>query len=104
MTEAKIEPYEYTLTIEQLRREVRECWDREQAVIDALQQLPEMAPGWVLIFLSRAAKWPEDNGLGKLLQRKLGTEAVYPKTECEGGAGVWYRIRQGMLAPRPDTV
>jgi hypothetical protein len=104
VTETKVEPYENKLTIEELRREVRECWDREQAIVDALRDLPEMAPDWVLIFLSRAGQWPEDNSLGKLLQRKLGTSAVYPKSECESGAGIWYRIRQGMLMPRPESV
>ncbi len=98
----EIQPYENTLSIEELRREVRECWDREQAIAWALRDLPEMAPPWVLMFLDRAAKWPEDKHLGNLLQRKLGLAAIPPKSECECGAGVWYRIRQGMLAPRPD--
>lgn len=99
-----MQPYENTLTIEQLRREVRECWDREQAIINALRDLPDVAPPWVCIFLSRAGQWPEDKNLGSLLQRKLSTRVVPPKSECESGAGVWYRIRQGMLMPRPDKI
>lgn len=97
-------PYENTLSLEELRREVRECWDREQDIVNALRDVPEMAPPWILLFFSRAAKWPEDNGLGKLLQRKLGLDAIPPKSECEGGAGIWYRIRQGLIIPRPETI
>lgn len=97
----QIQPYENTLSIEELRREIRECWDREHAIVAALRDLPEMSPPWILLFFSRAAKWPEDNNVGRLLQRKLGSSAVPYKSECEGGAGIWYRIRQGMIAPRP---
>lgn len=104
MTESELQPYENTLTIDELRREVRECWDREQAIINALRELPEMAPPWILLFFSRASKWPEDSNLGKLLQRKLRLAAIPPKSECETGAGVWYRIRQGMLMDRPAEV
>ncbi len=101
---SEIEPYENTLSLEELRREVRECWDREHAIARAIRDIPEMAPPWILIFLDRAAKYPEDNNIGNMLQRKLGLNAVPPKSECEGGAGVWYRIRQGLLAPRPESV
>jgi hypothetical protein len=98
------EPLENRLTLEELRREVRECWDREHAIANALRDLPEVAPPWVLLFFDRASQWPEDSRLGKLMQRKHGLSAIPPKTECETGAGVWYRIRQGLLAPRPDTI
>lgn len=103
---SEIEPYENRLSIEELRREVRECWDREQMLAEALRDAPEMPHPWLLLFLSRAAKWPEDNNIGKMLQRrdKLGLDAIPPKSECEGGAGVWYRIRQGLLMPRPETL
>lgn len=96
-------PYENTMTIERLRQEVRECWDRENAIVKALRELPETPPPWVLLFFDRAASWPEDNTLGKKMQRVLGSEAIPYKSECEGGAGVWYRIRQGMMQPRPDS-
>lgn len=97
------EPYENTLSIEQLRREVRECWDRENALIKAIRGAEEMPAPWILKWLGRAAKWPEDNSLGKMLQRKLSSDAIPFKSECEGGAGVWYRIRQGLLAERPQS-
>lgn len=96
------DPYENTMSIERLRQELRECWDRERAIVDALRDLPEMAPPWILLFFDRAAKYPDDNSLGKKLQQKLPRGAIPYKTECEGGAGVWYRIRQGMLQDRPE--
>jgi hypothetical protein len=100
----KIEPYENSLSIEQLRCEVRELWDLQQDIVSALRDLPEVPPPWVLMFLSRANKWPEDNNLGKLMQRKYGLDLIPPKSECESGAGVWYRIRQGLLAVRPESI
>lgn len=88
--------YEDTLSAEELRREVRQCWDLEHALASALRDMPEMPPPWVLLFLDRAAKWPEDHDLGKTLQREMGLAVIPPKSECEGGAGVWHRIRQGL--------
>jgi hypothetical protein len=96
----ELEPYENTLTLEELRREVRECWDREQALAVAIRDAAEMPAPWILLYLSRAAKWPEDNDLGKTLQRKMGLDVIPPKSECEGGAGVWHRLRKGLLAER----
>jgi len=95
------EPYENSLTVEELRRELRRCWDIENALIRSLKDLPDVAPPRVCLFLNRAAKWREDNNIGIMLQRKHGLTVVPPKSECEGGAGVWYRIRQGMMLPRP---
>jgi hypothetical protein len=94
----EIQPYENTLTLVELRREVRMCWDREQALIDALRDVPEMPPAWILLFLSRAAKWPEDYNFGKILRREMGFDVIPPKSECECGAGIWHRIRQGLSA------
>lgn len=96
------EPYENTLSLEELRREVRECWDRQQAIVTALRDLPEMPPPWILLFFDRASKFPEDSNLGKKLQQMLPRGTIPYKTECECGAGVWYRIRQGLLQERPD--
>jgi hypothetical protein len=41
-----------------------------------------MAPPWILLFLDRAAKWPEDNDLDKKLQRKFGLDAIPPKANA----------------------
>lgn len=91
------EPYENTLTLEELRREVRYEWDVKNALVRALRELPEVPPVAVLLYLSRAAKWPEDNSLGKQLQRKVGSAVIPFKSECEGGAGLWTRIRSGLM-------
>ena len=91
-------PYENTLSIEELRREVRFEWDQKNALVKALRDLPEVPPVIVLHLLSRSGKWPDDNSLGKQLQRKHGLDAVPPKSEYESGAGVWFRIRRGLLA------
>lgn len=99
-----LEPYENTLSIDEWRREVRECWDREHAIVTALLDLPEMAPPRILLFLSKASEWPADFNLGKELQHKLGSETVPYKTECETGPGMWFRMRQAMMAPRPESV
>lgn len=96
-----IEPYENTLTFDELRVEVRRCLDQELGISQALRDLPEMPPPWVLLFFSRASQWPEDSNLGKRLQRQLGPDKIPYKSECETGAAVWYRIRQGLLAERP---
>lgn len=100
----RIPSYEHTLSIEELRAEVRMCWDRELALAHAIRDIPEMPSPFVLLFLSRGSHWPEDSDLGKMLQRKLGIGKVPPKSECETGAGVWYRLRQGLLLPRPETL
>lgn len=92
-----MEPLENTMLIDELRKEVRECWDRERAIIDALRDRPEMPPPCVLLFLSRASKWPMD------YERKLGSEAIPFKTECECGAGMWFRIRQGIINSVADA-
>lgn len=97
---SEIEPYENTLSVDELRREVRECWNREHALIEAIRDAIEMPPPWILVFLSGAGKWPEDKDLGKSLQRKMGLAVIPPKSECESGAGVWHRIRQGLIAAR----
>ena len=96
--------YENKMSIDELRREVRECWNRETMLAKALRDPPEMVDPWLLPFLSRGSKWPNDNRLGKLLQREMGLDAIPPKSECECGAGVWYRIRQGLLAPHPEQL
>ncbi|HMH95649.1 MAG TPA: hypothetical protein VK577_03600 [Bradyrhizobium sp.] len=104
MVKRDLPSYEDILTIEELRREVRMCWDRELALAHAIHDVPEMPSPFVLLFLSRGSHWPEDSNLGKLLQRKMTLAAIPPKSECETGAGVWYRIRQGLLAPRPEEL
>jgi hypothetical protein len=92
--------YLMSLSVEELRRELKHAWEVKYGLLNALRDAPEMPPPFVLLHLDHAAKWPEDNNLGKKLQRELGLDKIPPKSECEGGAGVWHRIRQGLTAPR----
>lgn len=95
-----IEPYENTFTLEELRREVRRMWDNQAELVKALKELPEV-PHWrVQRVLGMAAKFPEDASIGKRLQNEHGLDAIAPKTEYEMGAGLWWRIREGLL-PNP---
>lgn len=90
------EPYENTLSLEELRREIRFEWNQKHALIKALRDLPEVPPVIVQRLLSSAAKWPDDNNIGKRLQREHGSEAIPYKSEYESGAGLWHRIRRGL--------
>lgn len=93
------EPYENTFSLEDLRKEVRRQWDARNALVKALKELPEV-PDWrVLKMLSHSAKFPEDANIGKAIQREHGLEAIAPRVEYEMGAGLWKRIRDGLLTP-----
>lgn len=96
-----MDAYENTMSIERLRIEIREAWDLQAATIKALRDLPEVPPYDVLLFLSEASKWPDDNSLGKELQRKVGSSSIPFKSEAESGAGLWTRIRTGLLPSPP---
>lgn len=78
-------------------------WDASNALVKALRELPEV-PDWrVLHLLSRAAQFPEDANIGKRMQREHGLDAIAPKVEYEMGAGMWSRLRAGLLAnPSPS--
>lgn len=52
-------------------------------------ELPEPI---ILKEMGHYAKWPEDNERGKRLQRRVGSEKIPFKSECEGGAGLWLRL------------
>lgn len=94
--ETKIEPYENTLSVEELRRELRYYLDLHYGILHALRDVPEMPSPFVLLHLGTVAKWPEDSNRGKELQRKLGLDVIPPKSECECGAGLWDRILRGL--------
>ena len=93
---------ENQMTIEELRREVRLHWDTQWALITTLRELPEIPPYEIMILLSEAAKYPDDHNIGKRIQREK-PGSVFPKSEAEGGMGIYYRIRQGLLASRNET-
>lgn len=98
-----VTPYENTLSIDELRREVRRGWDEIRLLTDAIRDSSDMPEPIILLLLSRAGKWPEDVEKGKEMQRQLGSEKIPFKTECEIGAGVWFRIRQGLVAAVPRS-
>lgn len=104
--DADLGPYENTLTIEELRREVRRCWDKEHAFTRALRDLPEVPDTAALRLLKSAAMgWRRHDlwSIGKGLQQKLGFEVIPPKTEYECAAGMWSIIRTALLSARKDT-
>lgn len=94
------QPYEDTLSIEQLRATVREDSDRRCAVWKAFWDLPEMASEQALWALAMPASkikpdlWP----VGKAEQLRLGLDAVPPTTELECAAGLWAVIRDVLRA------
>lgn len=90
MSEFKIED---TYTLEACRREFRYYCDLSYGLLHALRDLPEMPNAFILMHLGSAAKYPEDWNKGKELQNKLGLDTIPPKTECEMGAGLWFRLR-----------
>lgn len=63
------------------------------ALRDALRDWPKLPPGYVLKWLH--FQFPEDWERGVGMQRELGLSVIPPKTECEGGAGMWDRITGG---------
>ena len=86
-------PYENTLSVPELRSELRHSLDVQYGILHALRDMPLFPPAFVLLHLGSAAKYPEDWKRGKELQVKHGLGVIPPKTECELGAGLWDRIR-----------
>jgi hypothetical protein len=97
------EGYVNRLTVEQARSELLIALENQFALIEALKTAPEMADPLVLHLLGSAAAY-EDNDLGKRLQRKLGLGSIPPVSECESGAGLWWRILQGLKTERPSAL
>ena len=65
--------------------------------LNAVRDLPEFPHPWLLKQLGSAARYPEDHTLGKQAQIKVGSAVIPFKSECEGGAGVWIRIRRALI-------
>ncbi len=101
--ENELEPYENTLTIDVLRRELRFSWNNEHAFTADLKRLPEAPSIGTLHFLTNAAmgsRHLDYHDIGTQMQRDHGLDAVPPKCEYECAAGLWFVIRQGILAAR----
>lgn len=91
--------YEDTLSIEQLRIEVRHCWNKESALASAIQTIPDMADIDALSALVDAAygvRWADLRAVGNAAQRAYGMSMVPPKAEYEWAAGLWSIIRDGL--------
>lgn len=91
---------EDTMDIDELRRELRRAWNEREALIDALDKLPEVAALPVLRLLSDCRSTDEDWQRGKALQRTVGLEVIPPVSEYERGAGRWSIIREALLRTR----
>lgn len=92
--------YINSLSLDELRRELEHSLEVQYGVLYALRDAPELPNGFVLKHLGTVAKYPDDFDRGKMMQREHGLDAVPPKHECEGGAGMWERIRRGLTAAR----
>ena len=91
-----LEPYENTLSIAELRSELRHSLDVQYGILHALRDAPRFPSAFVLLHLGSAAKYPDDWKRGKELQREHGLHVIPPQTECELGAGLWDRIRPAL--------
>lgn len=90
-------PLENSLSMDELRREVRELWNRETAFTRDLMAMPILPPVATMRLLSSAARiFPDAWERGKELQRDH--REVPPKTEYECGAGLWSIIRPALAA------
>lgn len=92
-----LEPYENTLSVEELRRELRRAWDVHYGFMKAIRDAVDMPDPFILKEISYAARHPQDWETGNKIQRELGFERVPPVSECESGAGLWVRIRRGLV-------
>lgn len=99
----ELEPYENTLSIEELRREVRDCWDKELALKHALSELPEVPEPAALRALAHLNVHDPERRYWEagtaLQQRHRG--AVPYKYEYEAAAGLWVYLRLGLLEAAP---
>jgi len=94
--------YLMSLSVDELRRALEQALEVKYGILHALRDVPEMPSPFILKHLGTAAKWPDDNNRGKALQRSLGLDVIPPKSECEGGAGLWERIRRGLTSEKGE--
>jgi hypothetical protein len=92
---------EDSMSIEQLRTELRREWDDRYALVDALQALPEVPEYRVLRLLAEAAFYGRPSrddfqSIGMRVQREAGFSAVPLKAEIEAAAGMWVLIRRAL--------
>ena len=103
-------PIEDRMTLEELRSEVRRCWDQQSDLAQALEDIPDMPTHNALRLLMHFPKgcWLHVAGLGKIEQRRLNDLTKYEfheqpvpyKSEYESAAGVWVVLREALRAMR----
>lgn len=71
--------------IDSLRHDAR-------VLCETLRAAPAFPSPYALKLLSRYARYPEDNEVGRALRQKFGIHVVPAKFECEAGAGFWMRL------------
>jgi len=93
------EPYENTLSIDELRKEVRHCWNMQRAFTEALAELPDVPDHLALrLLVDVRGGFPEMWEIGKNEQRKHPWGTVPSKTEYEIAQGFWSIIRDAFRA------
>lgn len=100
------EGIEHRMSIEDLRTEVRQLWNEQVALADALNSLPETLSDDALMALIHATSIGHHMNLwqaGKAEQNRLGLSVVGPNSETETAYGLWSVIRPALLAARPTT-
>lgn len=98
------ENYVNRLSADQARRELLHALEFQYELLQAMREQVDLPSPYVLKCLDHGATWPEDKRIGLMIQRKHGLDAVPPISECENGAGLWWRILQGLKADRPTEV
>lgn len=101
-----IEPYENTLDLSALRREVRAAWGSHAAFVEAIRMLPDMAEPealWHLVDAAMAVKGHHLWQMGKEAQRSMGLSVVPPKSELENAAGLWIVIRDALRSAQQEA-
>lgn len=92
------EKYVNSLSVDELRRELTRALEVQYGILFALRDLPEFPSAFILKELSTSARYPDDSNRGKELQREHGSSVIPFNHECEMGAGLWERIRNGLSA------
>jgi hypothetical protein len=81
---------------DELRREAKHLRDLHYGLLTALRKLPAAPSPYVLRTLGSVARFPADHDAGKAFQRQHRGTVPFV-SECEGGMGVWLKIRESLL-------
>lgn len=71
-------------------------WEERCQRLEALlKDAPAVPEPRDLALLASCSIYPDDSAKGKELQREHGLGVIPPVSECESGAGAWWRITGG---------